>query len=127
MQGLGALFTIRTAGNVVGPLEAASAYYAASDLQVPLIAVVGHTGCGAIGAAQAGGPTDADLEPLLARVRRAIGTEPDPYAASAANVRAGLAALRATPGLAALEDAGQLMIVGAVLHTDTGAVDFLDR
>lgn len=49
-QGLGDLFTVRTAGNVVGEYELASVEYAVEHLGAPLVIVMGHTQCGAINA-----------------------------------------------------------------------------
>lgn len=50
-QGLGDLFVIRTAGHVLGPSELGSLEYAVGHLDVPLIAVLAHDSCGAVGAA----------------------------------------------------------------------------
>ena len=55
MTGLGELFVIRVAGNVVGPIELASAVYACEHLHTRLLLVLGHTHCGAIKAALDGG------------------------------------------------------------------------
>ena len=49
-QGLGDLFVIRTAGNVVGPEVLGSIEYAVANLDVPLVVVLGHDSCGAVGA-----------------------------------------------------------------------------
>src|SRR6478735_6671801 len=51
--GVGELFVIRVAGNVLSPEVAGSLQYAGSYLQTPLFVVLGHEGCGAIGAALA--------------------------------------------------------------------------
>src|ERR1700756_4724784 len=50
-RGLGDLFVVRTAGHVVGPEVLGSIEYAVAALDTPLIAVLGHDPCGAIGAA----------------------------------------------------------------------------
>ena len=147
MMGLGDLFVVRTAGNVVGPVELASVVYACEHLGVKLVLVVGHTGCGAIQATIeacacgdcAGGDTacgegarsDDDrqtdvMAPLTAPIARAIGDERDPYRASERNVRAGMAALASCPQLADLCDREGLRIAGAVYHTHSGVVDFLE-
>lgn len=47
-QGLGDLFVIRTAGNVIGPIEIGSVEYAVEHLDVKLVVVMGHERCGAI-------------------------------------------------------------------------------
>ena len=49
-QGIGDLFVVRVAGNVVGPLELESIHYAVTQLKAPLIVVMGHENCGAVGA-----------------------------------------------------------------------------
>lgn len=124
MTGLGDLFTIRTAGNAVDDLEAASAYYAAAHLHVPLIVVMGHTQCGAVASAQA-----ADYErmmaPLLDPIAKAIGNEKDPYAASKRNVSSSVAKLRSYGPIAALCATGELSVAGAVYRTSDRRVDFL--
>lgn len=50
-QGLGDLFVVRTAGHVIGPEVLGSIEYAVANLDIKLIAVLGHDSCGAIGAA----------------------------------------------------------------------------
>jgi carbonic anhydrase len=50
-QGLGDLFVVRTAGHVIGPEVLGSIEYAVATLETPLIAVLGHDSCGAVGAA----------------------------------------------------------------------------
>ncbi len=47
-QGIGDLFVVRVAGNVVGPLELESIHYAVTQLKAPLILVMGHENCGAV-------------------------------------------------------------------------------
>ena len=105
MAGLGEVFVIRVAGNVVGPTEAASVLYACEHLHTRLLLVLGHTHCGAI--------------------KAALGSECDPYRASVLNTEAAIDELRALPELAALEHAGRLMVRGAIYHTHCGVVDFL--
>lgn len=85
MTGLGELFVIRVAGNVVGPIELASAVYACEHLHTRLLLVLGHTHCGAIKAALDGeaGPVAAITE----RIAAALGDVRDPYEASVANAR----------------------------------------
>ncbi|MCE9544400.1 MAG: carbonic anhydrase [Planctomycetia bacterium] len=50
-KGLGVLFVVRVAGNVSGPEVLASIEYALAELKVPLVVVLGHSNCGAVGAA----------------------------------------------------------------------------
>ena len=125
MCGLGELFVCRVAGNVVGGHELASAVYAASHLHTSLVVVMGHTHCGAIEATRHDGD-HGSVAPLTRSIRQAIGEETDPYAAAVLNVRAGVACLSSCPELEELERTGALRIIGAVYHTHSGVVDFLD-
>ncbi|GJC75473.1 carbonic anhydrase [Adlercreutzia equolifaciens] len=123
MTGLGELFVIRVAGNVVGPIELASAVYACEHLHTRLLLVLGHTHCGAIKAALDGeaGPVAAITE----RIAAALGDVRDPYEASVANARAAAAELSASPELARLAAEHDLDIRVAIYHTHCGVVDFL--
>ncbi len=123
MAGLGELFVIRVAGNVVGPIELASAVYACEHLHTRLLLVLGHTHCGAIKAALDGeaGPVGA----ITKVIAEALGDVSDPFEASVRNTQAALAALRQSPELARLEAEGTLALQGAIYHTHCGVVDFL--
>lgn len=124
MAGLGELFTIRVAGNVVGSSELASAVYACDHLHSKLLLVLGHTHCGAIEAAMSGeahGPVAA----ITSRIAEAIEQERDPYAASVLNVRAAIEDLAACPEIAHLVAEAGLEVHGAIYHTHSGVVDFL--
>lgn len=125
MAGLGELFVIRVAGNVVGPTELASAVYACEHLHTRLLLVLGHTHCGAIKAALDGerGPVAAITE----RIAAALGDAHDPYEASVLNARASVAALRESEELRHLEEAHDLAVLPAIYHTHCGVVDFLEE
>ena len=142
MTGLGELFCIRVAGNVVGPMELASCLYAAEHLHTKLILVLGHTHCGAIetgmeladamkeGAGQGAQVTEEGAEKsaialLAEQVIAAIGDERDPYRAAVLNVSAGVAALNADPEIAHLMAEEGVWVRGAIYHTHSGEVEFL--
>lgn len=130
MMGLGDLFVVRTAGNAVGQAELASVVYACEHLGVKLVLVVGHTGCGAIQAsaeaAERGQAGCGVMGALTAPIIEAIGDERDPYRASELNVRASMSKLAACPELARFCKTDGLRIAGAVYHTHSGVVDFLE-
>ena len=133
MTGIGELFTIRCAGNVAGPMELASALYAAEHLGVKLVLVLGHTHCGAVEAGMelADAPDGApDLQnairPLAECVMAAIGSERDPYRAALLNAQAATAALMADPDIAHLADSAGLQVRTAIYHTHSGEVEFLE-
>ena len=123
MTGLGELFVIRVAGNVIGPMEVASAVYAASHLHTRLILVMGHTHCGAIEAAMHGGD-HGSVAAITDRIAEAIGNENDPYKASVKNVENSICDLKSNEELIDLMNDG-LSITGAIYHIHSGVVDFL--
>lgn len=71
-QGLGDLFVIRVAGNVVDDLEIASIEYAVEHLGCNLVVVMGHEYCGAVDAAVKGGELPGHLEKLVAEIEPAV-------------------------------------------------------
>ncbi|MCP2014368.1 carbonic anhydrase [Deinococcus sp. HSC-46F16] len=135
-QGLGDLFVARVAGNVVGDSELGTLEYAIRHLDVRLIVVMGHEGCGAVAAALL---PDDDLahEPehlrrLIARIQPSVqGLPPirDKKArmreAVLNNVRHQAAALREQPVIREAEASGQVRVIGAFYEIGSGAVDFL--
>ena len=141
-QGLGDLFVIRVAGNIVAPSQIASVEFAAQRFGIPLVVVMGHTGCGAIEATleYIARPQDESLHPLRSivdRVRPAI--EPltqtelarDPkglrHHCVRANVRAGANHLRhGSPAIETLVMSGRVTVVGAEYDLESGLVDFFD-
>src|SRR5947208_8379015 len=76
-QGLGDLFVIRVAGNIVAPSQVGSVEFAAERFGTRLVVVMGHTNCGAIQAAVESlvgtpGPTSQNLMSIVNRVRPGI-------------------------------------------------------
>lgn len=130
-QGPGALFTTRVAGNVADDAVIASVEYAVVQLQVPLVVVLGHTRCGAVGACLAGLPVEGHLGvlmraicPAVEQARRMDGDLLDN--ATRANVAATVARLRSSgPLLAPRVAGGDLVVVGAIYDLDTGSVELL--
>ena len=126
MAGLGELFVIRVAGNIVGDIELASAVYACEHLRSRLLLVLGHTHCGAIESAMSG-EAHGSVATITGHIAEVIGGERDPYVASVLNVRAAIDALAGNAELAHLVRDANLEIHGAIYHTHSGIVDFLDE
>jgi carbonic anhydrase len=130
-QGLGDLFIVRVAGNVVSDTELGSLEYGAEHLHVPLLVVLGHQHCGAVTAAVEGGGDDGHIVALINLLRPAVektrGLPGDPVEnAVKANVEMVVKQLRtSTPVLAELVSHGKLKVVGAVYSLDTGKVTWL--
>jgi carbonic anhydrase len=133
-QGLGDLFVVRVAGNVIDDHALGSIEYAVDHLGVRLIVVLGHQSCGAVKAAKetiaAKGKAPAHIQSLVTAIRPAVEAtvHDDLEATVKANVRDVVQALRSsTPVLKPKVDSGDLRVVGAYYNLDTGAVTFLDE
>ena len=121
--GIGELFVIRIAGNVLDKHQLGSVEYAAAHLGVKLIVMLGHTGCGAVGAALAG-ESGGFIGYITDEFREAIGEERDPLRACEKNVLHAVERLKAE--FAAHPEAGGAEIAGAVYDILTGELRFLE-
>ena len=120
--GLGELFTIRVAGNVLDNHQMGSVEYAAAHLHTPVVVVMGHTKCGAVNAAIAG-DTDGFIKKLTDEIALAIGDERDDYKASCLNVHRCLGRLRDEMDI---DEVHGVHIVGAMYDIESGSVEWLD-
>jgi len=135
--GLGEIFVVRVAGNVLSREVAGSLQYAGAHLQTPLMVVLGHDGCGAIQAALETkyqgvqqrtriqllvdsimpALTGLDLElPPAVRLARAVES----------NVRWTVRTILESPEGQARPAEGRMKIIGAIYEIETGRVRFLD-
>jgi carbonic anhydrase len=131
-QGLGDLFVVREAGNVVDDHTIGSIEYGVEHLHAPLVVVLGHERCGAVAAARdaaAGkGHGEGHIESLLDAIRPAVEatTGQDADATCRANIRNMVRALQdSDPLLKPLVEKSELTVVGAFYDLDTGKVEFL--
>lgn len=122
--GIGELFVIRVAGNVLLDTQLASVQYAAGHLHSKTIVVLGHTHCGAVGATLAGG-AHGFVKLLTDEIKRAIGDETDEYRAVVKNTLAGVDIIKAK--LADDHEAltAETDVLGAVYDIETGKVEWL--
>jgi carbonic anhydrase len=125
-EGLGSLFVIRNAGNLVGNHTLTSAVYGAEHLHCPLLVVMGHTKCGAVASALENHPEGGMVAQLVAEVLEAIGEERDPRKAEIANVHHALEKLGRCEELRGLVERGELALAAAIYDIETGFVRFLD-
>jgi carbonic anhydrase len=124
--GSGELFQVRSAGNTAFNEGIASMEYAVSVLQVPLILVLGHSGCGAVKAAMASNPLTPLLEDLVKPIRASIKPGEDLTQAIKDNVVSAAATLTARSEV--LRDAastGKVKIRGAFFDIGSGLVTLL--
>ncbi|MGJ8668964.1 MAG: carbonic anhydrase [Oceanococcus sp.] len=141
-QGLGDLFVIRVAGNIVAPTQIGSVEFAATQLGAPLVVVLGHGKCGAIAATldemnQPVGAGSRNLRSIVERIEPSIKPlmERGPWdnpaklmdAAVRANVRASVQHLKSGSRiLEELIEQRKLAIVGAEYELESGVVDFFE-
>ena len=123
-QGVGDLFIVRVAGNVVSSVELDSIRYATQNLHSKLILVLGHESCGAISAVLEGNTNDiqaiADLVPPS--VKESSGVEE----AVKKNVRSVVNHLRKSSRFKKAFDENLIDIKGAYYHFKSGKVELLD-
>ena len=141
-QGLGDLFVIRVAGNIVAPSQVGSVEFAAAAFGTRLVVVLGHSNCGAIHAtleqlARPSRDQSPNLRSIVNRIRPAVealierstGIDRDALVQQAvrANIRVSADHLR--HGSEVLEQAIEkdgLLVVGAEYSLESGVVDFFD-
>lgn len=141
-QGLGDLFVIRVAGNIVAPSQVGSVEFAASRFGTRLVVVLGHSQCGAIQATleelqQPAEHQSRNLKSIVDRIRPSVEAllatelrhEPDALVRNAvrANIRVSANHLRhGSDILERLIQRDGLCIVGAEYSLESGVVDFFD-
>jgi carbonic anhydrase len=141
-QGLGDLFVIRVAGNIVAPSQVGSVEFAAERYGSRLVVVLGHSLCGAVQATleeleRPSGQRSPNLRSIVGRIRPAVETlrETDRDKdqgtllgqAIRANIRVSTNHLRqGSKTLEKMIRKEQLLIVGAEYSLETGIVDFFD-
>lgn len=129
-RGLGDLFVVRDAGNVVGPIEMDSVEFAVASLKVPLVVVMGHQNCGAVSATLAGKDNVPELENILPLIDDAL-KNCDTIGANAlvnairCNVKRGVDTLKQSPSIAPILARKKVKVVGAYYHIDTGRVELI--
>ena len=120
--GIGDLFVIRVAGNVMDDHQLGSVEYAASHLGVKLIVVLGHNHCGAVDAAINHDP-DGYIKYITDEIKKAIGYEKDDYKACCLNVKHSIEIIENSFEIHKEEQQG-LKVIGAVYHLESGMVEF---
>ena len=116
--GIGELFVIRSAGNVVDGCTLGSLEYAVGHMGVRLVVVMGHTSCGAIAEALKGFHEGHSIE-IIDDIRAGIGDEKDPTEASRRNVMNSVRLITED-----LRERHDVEVVGALYDIRSGRVDF---
>jgi carbonic anhydrase len=141
-QGLGDLFVIRVAGNIVAPSQIGSVEFAAERYGVRLVVVMGHSKCGAILATieelgRRSEKQSRNLRSIVDRIRPSVqalletehGRDPDALVRRAVRANIRMSADHLRHGSEVLEQLIQtngLLVVGAEYSLETGVVEFFD-
>lgn len=132
--GFGDLFAIRTAGNTFTPAALGAVEFAAGILAVPLLVVMGHTDCGAVGAVVDGAKVPPSMAPALATIKEAASrgsmAPSADRATSVAIANVWLTIERLIQRSAVLPtrlQSGQMGIAAALCTTASAKVSWLDR
>ena len=120
--GIGELFVIRVAGNVMDHHQLGSVEYAADHLGTNLVVVLGHTHCGAVGATITSNPSGF-VKYITDEIRKAIGDEKDELKACRLNVERSVSVIKEQLHLT---EESSLKVCGAIYHIDSGRVEFMD-
>ncbi len=134
--GVGDIFIVRVAGNVVATDEAGSIEYGIGHLNTPLLVVLGHTSCGAVTAVATNAEVGGNILPLVSPIKPAVERTRKEYPALAgkefvaaaikANVWQGIEDLLArSPEAREKIKEGKLKVVGAIYDIATGQVQWL--
>lgn len=130
-QGLGDLFVVRVAGNVIGDHSLGSIEYAVKHLHTPLVVVMGHASCGAVGAVASGSALEGHIATLGPAIQTAIKNVKDVEGDLVNNASKELARLvsdkiaQSEPVIAEMVQEGAVKIVPAYYDLVTGKVEFL--
>jgi carbonic anhydrase len=135
-QGIGDLFVVRVAGNVAATDEIGSIEYAVDVRAVPLVVVLGHTQCGAVGAVLDGTKLPPNVAKLVAPIKPAVdkAREDNPDADKDVLLKAAITdnvwqamddMLRQSPIIREKVKDGRVQVVGALYDLDSGQVQWL--
>lgn len=127
-QGIGDLFVVRVAGNVVGDIELESIHYAVTQLKTSIILVMGHENCGAVSAVL--NKTDQTIPEIAALIRPAIEISKKEQGnplqnAVEANVKLVVGQLKAKDFIKELVEKKELDVVGSYYYLQNGSVRLL--
>jgi carbonic anhydrase len=126
-QGVGDLFIVRVAGNVIGPIELSSVLYSVEYLHSSLIFVLGHESCGAVQAVLS--HQTQDIEPIAAKIEKAIRKNKINFSSNPlenaikANVHWVVQDLANKPIISKLIQEKKLEIAGGYYHLGSGKVE----
>lgn len=123
--GIGDLFVIRVAGNVIDKHQLGSIEYAAEHLGSPIVVVLGHNHCGAVDAAINHEP-EGYIKYITDEITKAIGSETDDYKACRLNALHSRSVIEESLQIRKDEKKYGLKVLTAMYHLEDGRVEFID-
>lgn len=129
-QGLGDIFVIRTAGEVVDKLELGSIEYAVEHLGVNLVIVLGHESCGAVGAVIKGGDIPKNISYIADEIKPAVDkakTQKGNLEENAIKNNVDLIVNKIKKNSEIIEESKDCKIIGGVYSITTGKVEFFNK
>lgn len=132
-QGLGDIFIVRVAGNVIDPVVLGSVEYGVEHLHAPLVVVLGHEECGAVKATLQGGEVEGSVAAIVQRIQvseqeAAARGQKGPAALSLVtdlNILNSVGRISTSRIVSQLVQKSQLQVVGAKYHLKSGEVEWL--
>ncbi len=133
-QGIGDIFVVRTAGQVIDNVALGSIEYAVEHLNVPIIVVLGHDSCGAVNATVQGGKPEGHIGSLVEAIKPAVDEARDKIKSQDQllnisidnNTKNIVKSINSSkPILSEYIKDGKLKVIGARYHLDSGRVDLL--
>jgi len=121
--GIGELFVIRTAGNVIGDFELGSIEYAVGHLGVKVVIVLGHNHCGAVSAAMFG-HGEGHIQSIIDEIKPAIKEEKDASICEWLNIENSMDRIFNSKLINELVESERVKVFGAKYDISTGRVDF---
>ncbi|QLA16925.1 carbonic anhydrase [Desulfolutivibrio sulfoxidireducens] len=135
-QGVGDIFSVRTAGNVSGVMQLGSLEYGAEHLGARLLVVLGHSKCGAVTAVAKNAKEPGNIPAAVAPIVPVVKAVRDAHPGASDDDVAGMAAIQnvfqviadiyaGSPVLRGMARSGRIKVVGAFYHIESGKVDWL--
>lgn len=132
-QGLGDLFVVRVAGNVVDPIALGSVEYGIEHLKAPLVVVMGHEKCGAVKATVDGGEAPGSIGAIVKKIKpsaikaKKSGAKGDALYEKTTdlNIKATMAEIDKSPIIEELAEKGEVTVIGAKYSLTSGKVTFI--
>jgi carbonic anhydrase len=124
--GIGDLFVVRTAGNIVGDFELGSLEFAVKALGVKLILILGHTKCGAVISAFNGAEPGGYINSIIEEIKPHITEAKTSCEAEILNIKHSYNRVMRSEVISALAQSGEIIVTTAMYDIETGKAEFDD-